>query len=262
VRWRSDSPQAIFDRKYLVIAIGSAFAEQEMIRKSLDVGVRALSTVMWSYSSVALLLGRSQKPSAAMLERAGEEGIDVVVRASGGGAVIAGPWMCSHTVLLPADHALVRMSLPRSYEVIGEAWRRALGRHGIPTEMAPRATARPAGADDAKRWVCFGSLSCGELVGPDNRKIVGLAQVRRRNGVAICAGLLLGQPDWPRLLRIWLGQRDDALALSLREGAVSCEECAPLRRVPGIAQINAEIVGELRELGLAAWFAGTQHRTS
>jgi len=235
-----------------VIAVGSAFAEQEMIRKSLDVGVRAPSAAMWSYSSVALVLGRSQRPSAAILERAGEEGIDVVVRSSGGGAVIAGPWMCSHTVLVPPDHDFVRLSLPRGYEVIGDAWRRALGRHGIPTDMAPRAPAVPADAADAKRWVCFGGLSCGELVGPDNRKIVGLAQVRRRNGVAICAGLLLGQPDWQRLLRVWLGQGDDALARSLRDGVVSCEECAPRRRVPGIAEINADIVAELRELGLAA----------
>ena len=145
---------------------------------------------MWSYSSVALVLGRSQKPDAAMLQRADEEGIDVVVRAAGGGAVIAGPWMCSHTVLVPPDHAFVRMSLPRSYEAIGEAWRRALGRLGIPTDIAPRVTAGLAGVDHARRWACFASLSCGELVGPDNRKIVGLAQVRRRNGVAICAGLL------------------------------------------------------------------------
>ena len=235
-----------------MIAIGSAFAEQEMIRKSLDVGVRSPSAAMWSYSSVALVLGRSQKPSAAMLERAGEEGIDIVVRASGGGAVIVGPWMCSHTVLVPHDHDFVRLSLPRGYELVGEAWRRALGRHGIPTAIAPRATAGPADADDAKRWVCFAGLSCGELVGPGNRKIVGLAQVRRRNGVAICAGLLLGQPDWPRLLRVWLGRGDDALAQSLRDGVVSCEECAPMRRVPGIAEINADIVAELRELGLAA----------
>ncbi len=223
-----------------------------MIRQSLDNGVQAPSAAMWSYSSVALVLGRSQKPSAAMLERAGEEGIDVVVRAAGGGAVIAGPWMCSHTVLLPPDHALARMSLPRSYEAIGEAWRRALGRLGIPTDIAPRVTAGLAGVDHARRWACFASLSCGELVGPDNRKIVGLAQVRRRNGVAICAGLLLSQPDWPRLVRVWLGQEDEALAQSLRDSTLSCEECAPMRRVPGIAEIDAEIGAELCELGLAA----------
>ena len=223
-----------------------------MICKSLDIGVQTPSAAMWSYSSVSLVLGRSQKPGEAILERAALEGIDVVVRASGGGAVIAGPWMCSHTVLLPPDHALVRMSLPRSYEVIGEAWRRALDRLGIPTTMAPRVAAGPASADDAKRWVCFASLSYGELVGPANRKIVGLAQVRRRNGAAICAGLLLGQPDWSRLLRVWLGREDEALAQSLRDGTVSCEECAPLRRVPGIAAINAEVVGELCEIGLAA----------
>ena len=235
-----------------MIATGSAGAEQQMICQSLETGVKAPRTAMWSYSSVSLVLGRSQKPSAALLERAAEEGIDVVVRPSGGGAVIAGPWMCSHTVLLPPDHALARMSLPRSYEVIGEAWQRALGRLGIPTAIAPRVAAGPAAADDAMRWVCFASLSYGELVGPANRKIVGLAQVRRRSGAAICAGLLLDQPDWPRLLRVWLGRNDEALAQSLRDGTMSCEECAPLRRVPGIEAIDAEVVAELGEFGLAA----------
>ena len=235
-----------------MIAAGSAGSEQQMIRESLETGVERPSAATWRYSSVALVLGRSQKPSAAMLERAGEEGIDVVKRASGGGAVIAGPWMCSHTVLLPPDHALVRMSLPRSYEVIGAAWQRALGRLGIPTTIAPRVAAGPAAADEAMRWVCFASLSYGELVGPANRKIVGLAQVRRRNGAAICAGLLLDQPDWPRLLRVWLGRHDEALAQSLRDCTVSCEECAPLRRAPGIEAIDAEVVAELGEFGLAA----------
>jgi lipoate---protein ligase len=235
-----------------VIATGSALAEQEMIRKSLDDGVQAPGAAMWSYSSVALILGRSQKSSVAMLERADEEGIDVVVRAAGGGAVIAGSWMCSHTVLVPPDHALVRMSLPRSYEAIGEAWRRVLSKLGIPTDITPRVSARVAGVDHTKGWACFGSLSCGELVGPGNRKIMGLAQVRRRNGVAICAGLLLSQPDWPRLVRVWFGQEDEALAQSLRDGAVSCEECAPQRRIPDLATIDAELRAELGALGLAA----------
>ncbi len=235
-----------------MVATGSAGAEQQMIHQSLEAGVKLPSTAMWSYSSVSLVLGRSQKPSADVLERAGEEGIDVVVRASGGGAVIAGPWMLSHTVLLPPGHELARMSLPRSYELIGDAWRRALGRLGIPTAIAPRAAAGTADADDAKRWVCFASLSYGELVGPADRKIVGLAQVRRRGGAAICAGLLLGQPDWPRLLRVWLGREDEALARSLRDSTVSCEECVPTRRVPGIEAIDAEVVAELCEFGLAA----------
>lgn len=223
-----------------------------MIRKSLDNGVREPSAAMWTYSSVALILGRSQKSSAVMLERAGEEGIDIVVRAAGGGAVIAGPWMCSHTLLVPPDHALARMSLPRSYEAVGEAWRRALGRLGIPTHVAPRTTAGIAVIDHAAHWACFAGLSCGELVGPDSRKILGLAQVRRRNGVAFCTGLLLTEPDWPRLVRVWLGQEDEALAQTLRDITLSCEECVPMQRIPGVVEINAEIGAELCELGLAA----------
>ena len=195
-----------------------------MIRKSLDDGVQAPFAAMWSYSSVALILGRSQKSSVVMLERAGEEGIDVVVRAAGGGAVIAGPWMCSHTVLVPPDHAFATMSLPRSYEAIGAAWRRALGRLGIPTDIAPRATAGMAGVDHARRWACFASLSCGELVGPDNRKIVGLAQVRRRNGMAICTGLLLTQPAG----RVWCGSGSGRRRSA---GAVIARQHAELRGV-------------------------------
>jgi lipoate-protein ligase A len=223
-----------------------------MIHLALEAGVKSPSAAMWSYSSVALVLGRSQKPGAAVLGRAGEEGIDVVVRSSGGGAVIAGPWMCGHTVLLPPDHELVRMSLPRSYEAIGDAWCRALARLGIATAIAPRVAAGPSCDGDAVRWACFASLSYGELVGPANRKIVGLAQVRRRKGTAICAGLLLGQPDWPRLVRVWLGREDEALARSLRESTVSFEECAPTRCVPGIEAIDAEVAAELCEIGLAA----------
>jgi lipoate---protein ligase len=252
VPWRSGSRPAISDWTIRVIALGSALAEQEMIRHSLDAVVQAPSTTTWSYSSVALVLGRSQKPGTAMLERADEAGIDVVVRASGGGVVIAGPWMCGHTVLVPPDHAFAQLSLPRSYEAIGEAWRRALARLGIPTDVAPRVTASLADVEHAGRWSCFASLSCGELLGPGNRKIVGLSQVRRRNGVAICAGVLLSQPDWRRLVRVWLGQDDDASTQSLRDGTVSCQECVPMRRIPGIAEIDAEIGAELRDLGLAA----------
>jgi lipoate-protein ligase A len=252
MRWRSGLRLAISDRTARVITTGSALAEQELIRTSLDNGVRVPSAAMWTYSSVALILGRGQQASASVVERAGEEGIDVVVRASGGGAVIAGPWMCSHTVLVPPDHALARMSLPRSYEAIGEAWRRALARLGIATSTAPRVTASAAGDDHAGRWACFAGLSCGELVGPGNRKIVGLAQVRRRNGVAICAGLLLSQPDWSRLVRVWRGPGDDALAQSLREGTVECNECQPTLHLPAIADLAAEIAAERRELGLAA----------
>ena len=56
-----------------MIAAGSAGSEQQMIRESLETGVERPSAATWRYSSVALVLGRSQKPSAAMLERAGEE---------------------------------------------------------------------------------------------------------------------------------------------------------------------------------------------
>ena len=197
VRWRSDSRLAISDRETRVIATGSARAEQEMIHQSLENGVKCTRRAMWSYSSVSLVLGRSQKPSAAMLERAAR-------RAST--SSYARRRRRGHRRALDVQPHRAAAARPRVRPDEPAAQLRcdrrgvasALGRLGIPTAIAPRVTAGPAGVDDAMRWVCFASLSYGELVGPDNRKIVGLAQVRRRNGVAICAGLLLNQPDWPR----------------------------------------------------------------
>jgi hypothetical protein len=60
---------------------------------------------------------------------------------------------------------------------------------------------------------CFASLSYSELVGPANRKIVSLAQVRRRNGAAIYAGLLLDRIG--AIVAYLLGRRDEAVAQSL-----------------------------------------------
>ena len=49
-------------------------------------------------------------------------------------------------------------------------------------------------------WACFGGYSAWEVV-VGRQKIVGLAQVRKRTGTLLVAGLLLERPHWE-----WLGE--------------------------------------------------------
>jgi lipoate-protein ligase A len=60
-----------------------------------------------------------------------------------------------------------------------------------------RAAPPAAGLD----WACFAGLSPWEVVA-GGRKIAGLAQVRRRQGVLLVGGVLLDGPDWPLLCSV------------------------------------------------------------
>jgi lipoate-protein ligase A len=55
-----------------------------------------------------------------------------------------------------------------------------------------------------------------------HRKIVGLAQVRRRGSVLLVAGLQLAQPDWPLLAQALGRPAGDAAALAACN--TSCEQ--------------------------------------
>ena len=238
-----------------MITVGHAEAEQQQIRAALDAGVSEPRVISWHYCAPAIVLGRGQKPVQPLLERAAGEGIAVVTRASGGGAVMAGPWMLSVTLLLPAAHALARKSLPAGYSAVGEACQRVLSRFRVPTEVA----AGPSSTEPARRhelgelsWACFAGLSHGELLASGGRKIVGVSQVRRRDAIGICMGILLGRPDWAALLRVWQGLEDPRLVLKLEGCTASCDQLVPPDEVPSIHSLAAALEAELPTLGLAA----------
>ena len=102
-----------------MITVGDAGAEQQRLRELLDAGVTVPQLMTWHYDSPAVVLGRSQRPSVDQRESALRERVALVSRSSGGGAVMAGPWMLSLTMLLPSSHEIARASLPagRSWDV-------------------------------------------------------------------------------------------------------------------------------------------------
>jgi lipoate-protein ligase A len=145
-----------------------------------------------------------------MSKRATEAGVDLCVRQSGGGAVLAGPWLLGASIVLPAEHPLVDASIPRSFRWLGRAhasWLQSIG-------VAAHAVSSPAAPLDGElSWACFARLSHWEAEA-DGRKIVGLAQARRRNGVLFSAATLIGPPPWELLCDVLGEPRSHAAALA------------------------------------------------
>jgi lipoate-protein ligase A len=157
----------------------------------------------------AVVLGRSQYalPTDAVLP--------VRRRASGGGAVLSGPWLLRSAVLLPAGHAVLGGGLVASARWFGALhldWLRSQGIGNAELHEGPT----------VGHWACFAGRGPGEvLVG--GRKIVGIAQVWHRRMVRLYAGTLLAPPPWPLLCVALRQPPEEAEALAL--ATTSAFEC-------------------------------------
>jgi lipoate-protein ligase A len=149
----------------------------------------AVPTIWWhSAARSTLILGPTQKSGAP--EPTPE--LEVVRRTSGGGAVLAGADVLGLDVALPATHPLVLPDVVSSYRWLGETWREALAVLGIAARVATPEEARedrlPDDLREDLRRACFGTLSPFEVV-VGGRKLVGLAQIRRRTATLLQAGI-------------------------------------------------------------------------
>lgn len=183
----------------------------------------------WRYSTPAVVLGAGQRTTPALIASAAAHGVDVVKRDSGGGAVMTGPWMLGFSLrLAPSDPATQAAPL-EIFRLLGAACRDALGELGVSAAVATDADVARS-IERARvmnlQWACFGTVSHGELVDSAGRKMLGLAQCRRRGGVLLEGGLLLGEPDWALLCELFgkparagLALRDATAPLAERDGA-------------------------------------------
>jgi lipoate-protein ligase A len=113
-------------------------------------------------------------------------GLEVVRRGSGGGAVYCDRDLLDVSVALPPRHPLVGTDLTESYRWLGEAWLEVLEAAGVAARLVSVAEARAMGDAQkaAARVACFAGVSPYEVLSDDGRKLVGLAQ-RRRRGAAL-----------------------------------------------------------------------------
>jgi lipoate-protein ligase A len=207
--------------------------EQAWNEAALDEPVQEPQLRFWRYASAGIVLGASQ---SSLLPQVAAQGIETVLRGSGGSAVLAGPWMLSVSAVLPADHAFARGGPMPAYEWLGRHCESAMRELGV---SQAHATPDKRDAGDLK-WACFAGLSPWEVT-VDGRKLVGLAQRRRRQGVLVAAGVLLDAPDWPLLCRALGRSAQDAARLAA--STVSCRELTG--RVPTEEEVAALIAAHV-----------------
>lgn len=209
-----------------------------------------IPTLRWYRSTAAaIVLGRGQRDQAVRTV-----GIDVVTRYSGGGAVWLSPDVLSLDVLVPPQHPWAGDVLSEAFDHVGRAWLDGLTGLGITdlTMHTGPATARRRGTDRERLLaaVCYATRGRGEVFWRE-RKIVGLAQRRRRQGALVQCGLLRrwrprtllaalgGDPDDAEVARAAVGLADIGVRAPSDDrviAAVSAAFTAPQRRADASAR--------------------------
>jgi lipoate-protein ligase A len=154
-----------------------------------DLADDPVPTLRWYRATQpALVLGRGQPQPVA------EPGaLPVVTRFSGGGAVLLDEGLLSLDVLVPTGHPLLDGDIGLIFEHVGDAWAEALADLGVRNVVvhrgAPTARRRGNPHEQLLAAICYASLGRGEVLA-SGRKVVGLAQRRRRPGALVQCGLL------------------------------------------------------------------------
>ena len=224
---------------------GIAGEEQAWNERQLSRPVTVPCWRTWDYRAAAVVLGCSQRALLADAQR--RSTVPVLLRSSGGGAVLTGPWMLGLSILLPPQHPLLAGSLASSYRWLGELFAQCLRSAGIGASTVPvdsRLLQRPA---VELLWACFASTLAWEVV-VGERKIVGLSQRRRQHGVLLAAGLLFDVTDWSLLCAALDRPRGEAAQLA--RCTTSCREQA--QAPPTKSQLIVRLTGELERVLTAA----------
>jgi lipoate-protein ligase A len=141
---------------------------------------RAMRQLRWSrVSHPAVVLGSTQDPRSIDTSEAARQGLEVVRRSTGGGAVLVRPdaqvWF---DAWLPQDDPLWEDDVVVSARWMGSVWERALREMGVLEVVVHTGGLVRTPLSDL---VCFAGVGPGEiLVG--GRKLVGIAQRRTRDG--------------------------------------------------------------------------------
>lgn len=174
----------------------------------------------------ALILGSSQRPDEVNEAARQALGAHVYRRSSGGGAVFTTQQL-GLDVALPAADPLLPTDITESYRWLGEVWIAALAGLGVQGQIVTVTEARASiqTLSPTLKRICYAGLSPYEVV-VDGRKLVGLAQRRRRGGALYQSGVYLHwSPDATAAL---MSTNDDAATIAAQLG----------RRVVGLDTVS------------------------
>jgi lipoate-protein ligase A len=233
---------------------------------------------LYTWAQRCVTIGCGQSITDIDLEYCAAVGLPVLRRLSGGTAVLHEPSQLAFMIVLPPEHPIVRGDVVESYAPVSRALLRALNDLGICAEAVPPQTARALPADPIGRAACFGGLAPYEIVWC-GRKLIGHAQVRRRNAVLLGGTLLLdfdpaalarvlrvAQPDERARLQGYLAQHITSAreaagrAVSFEEAFSACraaweEEFGVQLQPGGLTAAEERWTAELRQgkYRLPAW---------
>ncbi|MEH6826329.1 MAG: hypothetical protein V7629_20775 [Motiliproteus sp.] len=221
-----------------LVVQGSMFEEQRIISELLNAGVSHPQLLLWQYATPAIILGCSQRPDEAQLQRAEQAGLPIMRRGSGGGAVLAGPWMLSVTLFIPEAHEVGGLNIIEIFSWLERIWTQALNDCGVNCKGVDKTLidqSKEISKQQGVAWACYASLSHGEVVSPDGRKLVGLAQIRKRKGVALVSGLHLAPCDWRVLCDVVVNDPSKAAVLdSLNSNVEQLSGASATKLIPQI----------------------------
>jgi lipoate-protein ligase A len=229
---------------------GRQLALSESLLKNLTV-----PTLYWYQAAhPALILGAAQKPEILDMAACRRAGFEIFKRTSGGTLVLAGSDLLSLDIALPPSSRLANSDVTLAYRWFAEGWIAALARLGVAARLVEPEAARTtrealeAAPADTRlvKLICFGTLSSYEVVDQSGRKLVGLAQVKRRSGSLLQAGIHLNWPaaDFGRSLALTPPEKE-YLTAELQQRAVGLDEL--MHRCPALAEIVAAFEESLRE---------------
>ncbi|MEH6473033.1 MAG: hypothetical protein V7752_17490 [Halopseudomonas sp.] len=227
---------------------GSMLEEQRVITDCLDSGVDEPQLLLWQYDKAAVIMGCSQRPDEGQLQRAETAGLPIIRRGSGGGAVLAGPWMLSATLFIPTEHPIGTLDLIKLFGWFEQIWIQALTDCAVSCKGVDKTLidlSKQISKRERVEWACYASLSHGEVVSLDGRKLVGLAQIRKRKGVALVSGLHLQPCDWRVLCDVVVDDTSQAGVLeSLNSNA---EQLSGVSAADLLPQIIRHFTAALRD---------------
>jgi len=172
-------------------------ARDRRLLEELVAGERPATLRLYAWAPPCISLGRGQDPSLLDLDAVRAAGLDVVVRPTGGQALLHDRELTYSVVASQAD-PVVGGSLMTTYHRISEALLTGLAALGVRGEGAPDLRRPAAGLTP----VCFASASAEEVL-VQGRKLLASAQYRTRGAFLQHGSLLLedAQARLPALMR-------------------------------------------------------------
>ncbi len=220
-------------------------AATEAVIDAVGNGSAPATLRMYSWSRDALILGVGQRSDQIDVEACRAGGCDVLRRLSGGTGVFHDEQTVSFQLVLPSEHPNLSGDVHANYRLIAGIVIDALSLLGVESRWASLEEARQDAPPRGLDAICFSSLAPFEILSGE-KKLVGLAQVRRRT-VSALQGMLYLKFDASMSVNLLLPNSEPHERLSV----VLSDRTTDLNRAAGRVIEPTEVVDALSRAALA-----------